>query len=431
MRNLYLALMLMIALPLSVLSQTALTNKAVPQTKPNLPAVTKQIESVNSFSKHDKDLFPKQMGKYKVLDTTIDVVFNSLYDANTPFVYEPKSHTLFVVQTTRGLAAQTDDRMTGFVFLYWSQDGGATWSKETIFGNNLATAKGLVPVNMSLAVLNPNNKTNPADFNYVVFGRLFQYNATTKEYDNKGGFYLLSDGTGGFDTFEQYPEEGPLTNNPGTNQIWSGAKMISTEAGGSPYIYAYGTLSPKPNQQYGMYGFGYIGMEGGAVSDLGSVIPNVWGPQNWRSTGDFNSSYNGPMYMDVDEEGTLYAAVNNIFADDQENRVVAISKSTDKGATWSAFDRMPASVITNYLSMYGFENAFQPKAYNTSGFAVTGKDKFSFVCTFRNVISVDAGTFNDMFVEIYKENGAWQIRQISYNSGDKWRTPWFLADTTG
>jgi hypothetical protein len=284
---------------------------------------------------------------------------------------------------------------------------------------------------MSLAVLNPNNKTDPAEFSYVVFGRLFKYNATTKSYDIQGGLFLLSDGSG-FDKFEQYPEEGPLTNNPGTAQQWNSVKMFSTEANGAPYIYQYGTLSPKPNQQYGMYGFAYIGMNGGAVSDLGSIIPNVWGPQNWRATGDFNSSYNAPMYIDNDSEGTLYAVVHNMFADDQENRVVAISKSSDNGKTWSSFDRFPKEKMDEYLQISGYTSQVTGglKAYKSSGFAVTGVDQFSYVYTASNINSTSQ-TQKDYFFEIFKESGQWSIREIAHNTGDKWRTPWLLQDTTG
>jgi hypothetical protein len=414
MKSFYITLMLIIALPLSVLSQTAFTHKVVPQSKPNLPAVTKDLENANYFSNHDKDIYPKQLGKYKVIDTTIDVVFNSLYYDNTPLVYEPKSNTLFLVQTNRGLVKSTDDRMTGFIYLYWSQDNGSTWERETIFGKDSTVAKGMVPVNMSLSVTNPTGGSDPSTFNYVVFGRLFQYNPKSKKYDNKGGYYLLNSGKG-FDGFEPpYNEEGPLTNNPGTNQIWSGAKMFSSEGNGTHYMFLYGTLSPKPNQQYGMYGFGFVGMKNGGISDLNSFVPDAWGPQKWRQSPNLNSSYNAPLNVDVDEEGTLYAAFNNIFSDDIENRVLGISKSVDNGNTWSAFDRMPLSAITDYLNQYDSKLAFISDPYTSNGFAVTGKNKYSFVGTMVNYTNNNDTLVK--FVEISSDNGTWSIKQIGDNS---------------
>lgn len=424
MKNLYLSLMLLVALPLSVLSQTALYNKALPQTKPNLPTITKQLENVNSYLSRDKNIFPKQMGSYKVIDTTIDVIFNSVYDACTPFVYEPKSKTLFYVQTYRARMKTSDSGMTGFVFIYWSQDDGATWSRETVYQK-----LDYVPTNMSIAVLNPNNSQNPSDFNYVLLGRVFHYNpAHTPDYDNLGGFYLLSEGTG-FSKFDTYTEEGPQTNNPGAGQVWVGAKMISTENGGTPYMYGFATLSPKTNNQFGMYGFAYAGLKGKSINDFSSLIPTAWGPTNWRSTGDFNTSYNGPIYVDVDAEGTLYAAVNNFFAVDVDNRVLGISKSTDHGKTWSAFDKFPISIINDYIAANGYESAGNFTPYSTNGFAVTGKDQYSFVCSFTYVINAAASTTDRVFLEIFKENGNWQIRAIAPINGVNWRLPYFISDT--
>jgi hypothetical protein len=406
-----------------ILSQEVLKLNDQPQSHPNFPMITTQPENTNSHNVSDKDIYPKSLGKYNIIDTTVDVTWNAYYDVSSPLVYEPKSKTLFFTQTNR-FSPNTGDPLTGVVYIKWSQDEGKTWNKNEIFRQS-----EILPANMSLAVLNPLNKTNPEEFVYVVFGRLLKLNPLTKFYENQGGLYLLSDGKG-FDQFEQYPEEGPITNNPDFAQAWRFAHVVSTEAKGNPYIYLHGTLLPQPNQQFGTYGFGSIEIKNGLIKDMSSLIPPAWGAFNWKSSGYFDRTWNSPMYMDVDNEGTLYAATNNFFSDELNNRLLGISKSTDNGKTWSTFERFPKAKLEEYLQLNGYsaQIMYGLSAYKSYGFAATGVDQFSFIYAAADTtLSSDRKGF---FYEVFKESGQWSIREIASNSDERWRAlPQVIIDT--
>jgi len=133
--------------------------------------------------------------------------------------------------------------------------------------------------------------------------------------------------------------------------------------------------------------------------------------------------------VDVDANGTLYAAVNNIFADDINKRVLAISKSTNNGETWTDFDRVPQSVFDAYNVAEGLESSFLPQPYLTSGFAVTGVDEYSYIMTYRKVVSETAEIAEDVIIEVYKKGPEWKIRDIASTTGETYRPPYIIQDT--
>lgn len=423
MKKLYLVIALLVAIPLSLVSKTGLNDAHLQPHQQNLPSVTKDM--LLNFENHSKNksFHPTTLGKYRVLDTTVDVIFNSYYGGNTPMVFEPISGTLFMVQSDRyNRVVGADTVLEGAVYLYYSQDNGATWSRETVFNKPKS-----VPVNPTLSVTNPKKSTNPNELSVVIFNRYFKYNDFTRAYDAIGGLYLFNSNPGLAGPYEEFEESGPTINNSGYQ--WSLSKALSYTGSESSLSYFYGTLSPNTGVQYGLYGVSNLEFDNGGLLNNYSVMPQNWGLLNWRPSTDVNSSYNAPLYLDVDANGNLYAAVNNIFSDDIEKRTLAISKSTDKGQTWTNFDRVPASVFSGYLTQEGLENAFEPKPYFTSGFAVTGVDEYSFVMTYRKIVSSTAEIFEDKIVEIYKKNGEWKIQDVAENTGNTWRTPYLIQDT--
>jgi len=79
------------------------------------------------------------------------------------------------------------------------------------------------------------------------------------------------------------------------------------------------------------------------------------------------------------DANNVYVAVNNIFADDEENRVPAVSKSSDGGATWSAFNRMPVSLLEDYRTATSFELIGSYQVYNQMfGFVAWGTNNYSY-----------------------------------------------------
>lgn len=423
MKKLYLVIALLVAIPLSLVSKVGMNDGHLQPHQQKLPSITKDmLLNFENYSK-DKNYQPTTLGKFQILDTNVDVIFNSYYGNNTPMAYEPISGTLFMVQSDRFNSVVAGDTvLEGAVYLYYTQDNGASWSRETIFSKPKS-----VPVNPTISVTNPSKSNDPSKLSVVVFNRYFKYNDFSKAYDALGGLYLFNSGNGLSGPFEEFEEAGPTINNSGYQ--WSLSKALSYTGSESSLSYFYGTLDPNTGVQYGMYGVGNLEFDNGGLLNNYSVMPQNWGSLVWRPSTDVNSSYNAPLYMDVDQNGTLYAAVNNIFSDNIEVRTLAISKSTDKGQTWTDFDRVPQAVFDAYNTQEGLENSFEPKPYSTSGFVVTGVDEYSYVLTYRKIVSSTAEIFEDKIVEIYKKNGEWKIQDIATNTGDTWRTPYLLQDT--
>lgn len=423
MKKLYLVIALLVAIPLSLVSKVGIDAANKPH-KQNLPSVSKDFLLNYENHSKNKNYMPQTLGSYNIIDTTVDVIFNGIYGDNTPMAYEPISGTLFMVQSDRFTLSEQDSVLDGVVYLYYSQDNGASWSREVIFNKD-----GMVPVNPSVSVTNPKKSTNPNDLFVVIISRNFKYDAFQDNYFLTGGLYLFNDGVGLSESnFEEFEEEGPTINNGGAYK-WGLSKMASFTGNNKAFSYVYGRLSPNTGQQYGLYGVGNLEFDKEALVNNYSTMPTQWGILNWRSTSDVNSSYNGAMYIDVDANGTMYAAVNNFFADDVEVRTLAISKSTDNGQTWSNFERLPKDVWSEYLSKEGLESAFDPQPYLTSGFVVTGVDEFSYVMTQRKVVSASAEIFEDKLIEIYKKGGTWKVRDVAVNTGDTWRVPYLIQDT--
>ncbi|PKL85742.1 MAG: hypothetical protein CVV22_06165 [Ignavibacteriae bacterium HGW-Ignavibacteriae-1] len=430
MKRFIYTLLVMAVFPALMYSQGIFLNEV-----PTSPAQNSKNESellkIKPEVSYDKHLAPLAQGKFKEIGITIDLIFNTFYSGVTPFVYEPNSGTLIFVQTDRIRVPEGADSaaLTGIVRIYTSQDGGENWQTHEIYRK-----WGSVPVNASIAVLNPNNETNPANFKYVISTRFFELNRSsgTDAYDAKGGLFLLYEGNN-FSYFE-YPEAGPLSNNPGTNHLWSMTNMASSSAKGGNHFYVSGLLTPKNEFiQYGYYGFGYIELE---TSDVGSSIPSQFNYDQFKpSSGGLGSSFTSQMNLDVDAEGNVYAAVNNHFKPNTEDqhRVVGVAKSVDNGKTFSEFNKMSISMVDDFVTLKGGSTAIgsaQPGLYpyGANGFRVTGVDEYSFIYRLFSWASTESGSA--FIVEAYRKDGQWGIREISTFNGNKWRIPYVIQDTT-
>ncbi len=437
MKKFYLAVAILIAIPFSLLSKANLDKYASPVNSENFKTtVTKDflLGSRNTIEP-TKDLLPQMLGKYKIVDRTIGVYFNSLFSGTTPIVYEPISKTVFMIQTDRYTPTPPADttRLTGAIYLYWSQDMGANWSKQTIFEKS-----GDVPVNASISVTNPANSNDPQKCKVLVYSRYFKYDAFQDSYVISGSLFLFPNGGGLTQTgFDEYPELGPLTRNQGFGQQWSFSQATSYTNGDNSYSYVWGTLSPATGNRYGSYGFGNVEITQDGVNSNYSTLPAGWDYTNFRATDDPTTSYNGPMNIDVDPNGNLYACVFNYFSDyvDDADRRPAVSKSTDNGKTWSAWDQFPYQLIEEYKAANGIL-ALQPNSFifpNGSpasyGFAATGNDEYSFIFTAAKA-TVNAAELDQVgLIEVYKKNNTWHIRDVA--TANAYYCPFIVNDTTG
>ncbi len=327
--------------------------------------------------------------------------FTYFFPSSLPIAYEPISRTLGVVEhIVQDNRQSGGDLGTQLVFRY-STNRGTTWLRQTLV-NNSSTFYG-VP---QLALANPSESSAPMDLKVCITG--YRYPKETNYYRTGTGVYVRTEGQ----VFE-YSEQGPLNNNP-SGYLFGAGRLVGFNGGADRSGFAYcGILSPPSSTvQYGQYGSLVINARLADLEDFVGSIPSTWENSVFRPAPQMTSTYNSPMYVDADANSTLYAVINGIFADDQENRVVAVSKSTDMGQTWSQFDRMPPSVLQAYASNRGAAIAVPYRVYDQHAMVVTGENRLSYIQ--RIGLFADQTTFLGVdLVETEYNNGNWTMRLIA------------------
>ncbi len=429
MKKYFYTIFVMIALPAIVYSQGLFLSEPMPS--PVHPSLNegKLLEVLPEYG-FDKDHVPMQQGKFRAMATTVDLIFNSYFSEVTPFVYEPNSGTLLFVQSDRTRVPNVDSaRLTGLIYIYASRDGGDNWQRYEVYRK-----WGEIPTNLSIAVLNPNNETNPANFKYLIYGRYFKVDTTKNppEYPNHGGLFIAYEGNN-FKYFDN-PETGPLSNNPGRQQRWLFAQTIGSSAKNGNWFYTAGILNPASEfVQYGYYGINYISLD---IQDGSSTIPPQFNYDQFRPSEQLSNSYQGTMSIDVDAQGNLYAAVNNFFKPNVEgrDRVVGVAKSIDNGKTFSEFNKMSRSLIDDFVTFKGGNPAVGVPvnldyAYGSNGFTVIAEDEYSFAYRISSFYTEGSGERDSYIVEAFRKGGQWGMREIATFSGNRWRNPFVINDT--
>ncbi len=320
-----------------------------------------------------------------------------------PIAYEPKSNTYVLIG--RDIIETEENQpfhlQSGVLYLISSRDNGNTWSTPQV----IFRKQSHFDVMPTVAVFNPNGASIPTDLNYFIYSRI----AKAEDGQTSAPFY------GGHFVFVT-PEftdaialKGPVDNNPASRQKWFKTTAATYTKSGVDYSVLVGQLLPETNYPGGNYGRASVNM---TDIDVTSGIPQQWGLDKFRqvSNPSSGSHYNNNIYIDVDEEGTLYACVANMFIDMPEKRRVGFSISTDNGETWSDFQKMPISVLSNYVVTQGGDaDSSFIYPYESNGFVVYGKNKFSY---FTRLLLIENGESFSQIIEIKYDNGNWSINNI-------------------
>lgn len=325
-------------------------------------------------------------------------IFGYYIAGNVPIVYEPTINSVFLLFNEQTSTSTGDIGVN--CKIYQTATGmksfGSSFKLMTSFGSDFLGMP-------QLAVMNPDKSKNADALQYLMIARQYP----------KAGGYRFTSPTMFLKTSsavaDPFPLEGPQDNNASGYRFGAGG-LVSFSGTDVQGCVLAGVLNP-PNETvpYGQYGaFVYEA----STQEPQSSIPASWANSQFRSTPSMTSSYNGPMYSDVDPDGVVYAACNSIFADDQNNRVIAFSKSTNLGKTWSDFTRMPKATLDNYATSRGQAQATFVQPYQQDAFVVTGKDRFSY---FARVALFDSGdTLQALDIVEFEYNaGNWTTRGIS------------------
>lgn len=397
MKNIFAIILVIAILPLSLVSKpdkqlSDLNHQKKPQTPPT-SFILKDYPPVSTGKTSD---LPQKVN-YKIIDFVDDANFSFNYGV-TPFVYDPISNSMIIVLSHR-YVPENAERFSDSLYLLYSNNDGGSWNKKL-----LQLSTGVLYMNSSLATVNPGNESyNFNDLDHFVVSRYMPYNPLENNYSADGSYYLYKLG----DDIQSWNSD----KLPTSTQQWGFSKLASFSSPNSQMAYRYGVLTPNEGYQYGHYGFGSFDF---LTEGDNNTIPTAWDITKYRPSEHIGSSYNNKMYLDTDEDGVIYAAVSNMFANDPDNRTVGISRSADNGNTWLEFEKMPISLLDNYCASETESGAYGVLiAYEEDGFAVTGEDEFSYVCKVRILNSARNAIIGQHLIEMYKQNETWGIRKVA------------------
>ncbi|MBU3679105.1 MAG: exo-alpha-sialidase [Candidatus Kapabacteria bacterium] len=320
--------------------------------------------------------------------------------SNDIFKYDPKSNTLNLV---RNKAVITSNISGVDIGIMRSTNEGKAWTFDII----KSTSDMFVGM-PTFGWVNPNEGTDASKFPISIY--CIKYPIPALSY---GGMTLWNRTAAG-----EY--ELPLSDQerPGQGYDVQFGDLYSDNANGG--LHFAGMLNPD-GAQYGAYGYFNFNL---VVEDYAQspTMPAAWGLDKFRASESPSSSYNAPMLISGDNDGTLYACFNNVPGDDAENRRgVQVSKSTDNGKTWGDFNSLPQELLDEYAKTRGGDIGFQPSLtpYDGGAFIATGPNSYSFF--FRYLYGIASQTqqgsldsilgFN--IVEAAYKNGTWTLNEVA------------------
>jgi hypothetical protein len=354
-----------------------------------------------------KSTLPKTQGvKYTTIEQFESSAWTHLAHIS-PFAYEPTSGFLYI--TGIGRKFDTNGNFLGsYIQLFRSSDKGVSWDSNAVFSED-----GYGSFYPSVIVTNPKKSTNINDIPVTIWGLFYTKSGTS--WGATGGLSLQGSGSK-WDDVE--PIESPKTNNPNNGQFWNFMKMNSFVDGTEAFVAAAGMLASKSaNFQYGYYGVRTWDVNG--ASEIASIVPSQWDVSKFKASTAMTSTYNGVMEIDFDNEGTLYASVNNVFLPEPVEffRVPGVSKSIDMGLTWTDFNQVPKTVIDAYISSTGNTSWRAVDPYAEDAFVVTGPNEYSYFFTIGLWLEGDQNFRDIHLIECYYKGGAWGIRKVADING--------------
>ncbi|MFP4369915.1 MAG: T9SS type A sorting domain-containing protein [Candidatus Kapaibacterium sp.] len=331
----------------------------------------------------------------------------------TPFYYEPNSGMLAVVSYN---AINYGEFVADSLFLHYSMDDGATWTKEAIFD-----MEDVITGSPSISINNPDGSNNLSDMYWLVMASYAEYDDQIQRSEDKGAYLIINNPKA--DKIEELPYESPDESTSAPNQLWTNTQTAAyfDEEDSTSYHFNYGYLTPSDE----IYQYGYYGLLALTIPETGdldipvSKSPSAWSIENFLPGPRVSSTYNSAINMDYDQNGNLYSFVTNYLPGDSPEttmRKLMFSKSTDHGQTWSSFseNQLPTTILNNYLSSQGGlsdRNPFQ-SSFSSQDIAVWGEDQFSIITRFAVYEDTDDQIDIYQLVEIRYDEGNWSINRI-------------------
>ncbi|MFH1051655.1 MAG: T9SS type A sorting domain-containing protein [bacterium] len=374
------------------------------------------------------DKNPKtQSVMFQTIDSTAHM-YNYLFMLqNKPFILEKE--TGYAITIHRGYHHQQNTNNVGYdgddwhynLFINISKDGGASWDiRKCVYDKvKFGTTEARYP----------NVKTINLDGiqQYAVVAPLIDYNYAEPKYSvNKGHISVFwNEDVEDLTTMEGMLNE-EFTYNGKTYHWDYGSRILVDHYIDNPnnyFLLVASTVGLMQGSTSDWANASHIGirrtedLNGGFVEE----IPPQWASNKFKVVTENDTRYNQIIDFQMTSNQDMYLAVYGGFIDDPINNM-GVSKSTDYGATWSEFDRIPMSLYNDYRLSLGYNDnhAVYTNGYESKGFKVFDNGDWSIVLKAtigdstdpNNVISVE-----HLIMEIYKEDSEWGIRRVDTCSG--------------
>lgn len=347
---------------------------------------------------------------FQSLFTVVQPFFASYVDNHTSMVYDKTSKVLGVIRTeeVQGTGSNFGSRVSA----YLSTNGGTSFlTTPRVITTSNSNYSGMA----QFGIANPKGTTNVADLQLFAFIRSYPA-ATQYRYDGTKAFYLFEGQQGSIDIQAKSPQD----NNPSQLEYDGGTLRSFNYDGLHGYVLGSRLRNPstpdRPIGDYGLLGINaQFATDAGSDDDIQSRIPTTWGINQFRPSP--TSTYNGAMQTGVDEEGSIYAVINAMFADDINTRIPAVSKSVDFGKSWSEFNRMPKDLLASYAQSRNGANVIPFAPYDQDAMIVTGNNRFSYFFPAYIVTGANNTIVSLDVVEVENNNNQWSIRTVGTFAG--------------
>ncbi|NQW29096.1 MAG: T9SS type A sorting domain-containing protein [Ignavibacteria bacterium] len=376
----------------------------------NHPVMPEQTNSYVKSKVHTETQPPLRIDGYKAVNQTQVVNYRNLYgmdldasfelyNANRNFEYDPISKSLVLARNVRTITGGS--LVGGKASLLVSTDMGSTFTELEVYNKT-----GSLIAMPSVSLVNIDNQQDAATLNWCLSGQTY----VSPNWSAGPIGLVFKTVTDIYD----FTSEGPDVNNGPSNQ-WSRLGDQIGISGANPACAYAGLLRVSSTGQYGTYGqwtFDFL-----TEDFTSSQSPTKWASSVFRNPGALTSSYNGRINIGADANGTQYAVVNNFFADDQDNRVPAVSISENQGKTWSDFNRMPVNLFDSYIATHRLNKDGVFSAYSVNSLVVTGNKKFSY---FFRIFTLNDAQDQYASVDIAEakyDNGTWTLTRVAELNG--------------
>lgn len=292
--------------------------------------------------------YPEGDCQFKVLDSLANA-YSYFSNDQMPFVYHAGTNTLVTI-------------MRGYEDLARNPGGSKVDCKDNLF-IHISTDQGTAWSNKMLI------------YNYNVHQpkQRARYPSVTATYDGQDMYYFFcapvpNDASGKWDvgTINGFT---PGTGGPfaslsaqGLTYTWSSDNRMASFFSTNPYAFAVGHLwdnSSAPSVDNQNTGIRSVSSD---LQTWTTSIPDQWASSLFTDPNVFGSA-NFITTMSLvnfryDSKNNLFLCVNGLFANESPYRYTSgISKSTDKGKTWTDFDVIPRSVLEDYATSIGITDS--------------------------------------------------------------------------